>query len=94
MATIKMVVVIAILVVILNLISLLASSSLNGVRGGSSQQLEKIAAFECGLEPFGNSRVKFEAFMGKVSIGSISSVDSFPSSAPLVGGSPWIALLH
>jgi quinol-cytochrome oxidoreductase complex cytochrome b subunit len=72
-----MVVVIAILVIILNFISLLASSSLSG--RGRSLQLEKIAPFECGLEPFGHSRVKFEVLFYLVALSSYNLLPLIPN---------------
>ena len=40
-----------------NLLSFWLSANLGS---GSQRQLEKLAAFECGLEPLGDSRMKFE----------------------------------
>ena len=42
---------------VLNLLSFWVSANLGS---GQQRQLEKLAAFECGLEPLGDSRMKFE----------------------------------
>ena len=50
---------IAVVCCVLNLMSFWVSANLGG--GNTQQrQLEKLAAFECGLEPLGDSRMKFE----------------------------------
>jgi len=48
---------VAAIVFLLNLLSFWLSANLGS---GSQRQLEKLAAFECGLEPLGDSRMKFE----------------------------------
>src|SRR6478735_369801 len=56
-----MIVVVAVLVLLLQLVSAVTRRSLVGIlRSGSGQQQDKVAPFECGLEPFGEAMVKFE----------------------------------
>lgn len=49
---------------VLNLLSFWISANL----GSSQRQLEKLGAFECGLEPMGDSRMKFEILFFSIAL--------------------------
>lgn len=51
---------VAVVCSLLNLMSFWVSANLGSSNSSQQRQLEKLAAFECGLEPLGDSRMKFE----------------------------------
>jgi NADH:ubiquinone oxidoreductase subunit 3 (subunit A) len=55
---------VAVVCCVLNLLSFWVSANL----GSSQRQLEKLAAFECGLEPLGDSRMKFEILFFSIAL--------------------------